>query len=234
MTECVETLCNKVALCLSGQVRHGFKESMYTIKNYIIDRTNCDVFICASKNNSPRFEDLYTVLANLDIKCVSVRYIDDINLEENPPVLQQISDTQRAGFIQQTYFITECNNLKKLYEDEHNFKYGWVIRCRLDMDITSAMVDLSKLKRDRIYLPYHNKYAENKDYKTVYDRFAIGPSDLMNIYGNWYNLIYEMEAPDENLKKLVVVEAQLKYLLDYFNVKYEHLDMRMRRLGKAT
>jgi len=234
MTKCVEISYNKVAICLSGQVRHHFAESVESIKRNILDLVDCDIFICVSKNNSPKLDDLVSVLDKYKVQC-NISYICDTTDKKDVPLINCIDEQQRLGCIQQSYFVTKCNDLKKTYESMNEFKYEWVIRCRLDMIILSPLIDLNTLTRDKIYIPHIYKSSpKNTYYANMYDRFAIGPSDLMDIYGDWYNLLDRVEIQNEDKRDIKVVESQLAYILQKSNIEIEYLDMKMKRAGRST
>ena len=78
------------------------------------------------------------------------------------------------------YSIHKCNELKKNYEIENNFKYDFVIRTRYDFGL-SEPIYIDNFDRNIIYAPNDNSHAYGFN-----DQFAIGSSENIDIYSDVY------------------------------------------------
>lgn len=204
----------RVALCLSGQTRTYEKcfDSQY---NHIIKKYNCDVFIHTWTYNGlyPKTPDNLHYCKEYNInnydKYLNNNYLIDskiISLYNPKKILIEYPDknffishspSNNVKFfnaIMMYYSIYQSNQLKIQYENDRDFKYDIVIRCRFDLFFENFDIILD----NNLYLaPNENidkpfsvqmrdvlniigpKYMPN-------DQFSYGTSDAMDYYCNLY------------------------------------------------
>jgi len=166
----------KIALCISGYLR-TFKECYSNILENVIYDNDYDVFIHTYNKwgHSQSFQSDIDVNKDIDLdyiknlknlKGLVVDKYDDVKyLFENKIKLPH-HDSHRV--LSMLYKIYQCNELKKKYEIENNFKYDLVVRTRGDFDAWNG--------------------ASSDDNSLRYnDQFAIGTSEMMDYYSNMYN-----------------------------------------------
>ena len=82
----------------------------------------------------------------------------------------------------QMYGLFYCNELKRNYEIEHNFKYDFVIKTRYDL-LLGWKPNFNSLDPKKFYsLPYNKqkKIHKGKDYITLTDFFWISGTEIMD------------------------------------------------------
>lgn len=184
----------KVALCISGHLR-TFESNFRTVKEHILDKFDCDVFIHTwdTLGLSYRAGD-----SNLHI-AETRKYIDKINQLYKPkkiviekakhfnitPIMHQRSSPHRdtAGVLSMFYKIEECNKLRKEYETEHKVKYDFVIRFRSDLWLESPMPIDYKTNSNHLYLPIYGNFGG------ACDQIAFGTPAIMDKYSTLYSNI---------------------------------------------
>ena len=80
------------------------------------------------------------------------------------------------------YGLFYCNELKRNYEIEHNFKYDFVIKTRYDL-LLGWKPNFNSLDPKKFYsLPYNKqkKIHKGKDYITLTDFFWISGTEIMD------------------------------------------------------
>jgi hypothetical protein len=74
--------------------------------------------------------------------------------------------------------------MRKEKEKKENFKYDYVLRCRMDVLYTSP-VPQTEFKKDRIYIPnFHHHGGIN-------DRFCLAPAELIDNYMNIIDMYFD-------------------------------------------
>jgi hypothetical protein len=192
----------RVALCISGQPRNvhrGIKILLYNIK------IDFDVFIHAwwdsesskslfIKSNAAKLNDVVSepvgdgwlnqIYENYNVKKLLLETQKNFKVSDE---LERRKTKYANAFniYSGLYSIYKCNQLKKEYELENNFKYDKVIRSRFDFGF-DKILDFEKYDDNIIYVPDDNGYRHNYGFN---DQFAIGSSYNMDIYSDMYNNI---------------------------------------------
>lgn len=215
----------KIAVCLSGEPRRHIRTSLVSIYKNIIFPYNCDVFIYAGKDQF--IDDFFFTILRNRYEFVSLVLREDFEIKNAPRFFDHVRVRAKGhyGFLQrylqQLYYIEKCNELKKTYEYNNNFKYDLVIRSRLDLGFNKEL-KLDKIRYDCINLGKRN-YTNNYD-----DCFAIGPSNLMDIYSNRFSKFMMIDFVPKG--KLDGSEKQLKYYLSEEGVPVNFLDWHPQEL----
>lgn len=166
----------RVAICLSGQLRN-FKETFPYFKSFIIDDLSPDIFI-------------YTDEYDVEIEKLYIpKYFEfNTNIIKNNLDYRHInSSTNEISLLNQFYKISECNKLKCKYENENNFKYDLVIRCRFDSFFTRKFKkDELHIEDNQIIVPWGWDFKCVSEY-AVTDIFALGRSDTMDKYSSVFD-----------------------------------------------
>jgi hypothetical protein len=85
------------------------------------------------------------------------------------------------GIISMFYSIYQSNLLKRNYEKLNNVKFDKVIRMRFDSDFENKTLVLSELNSD-LSIPDEEDWCGG-----INDQFAVGSSQLMDVYCDMYN-----------------------------------------------
>lgn len=185
----------RVALCLSGQMRN-FEDYYQSLFDKIINVYNTDVFLHTWKVKSSKEEmclnifkpklylidyfDYKNVINNNDIILLNEEILNKKNFDNKNRDNKWIPELcgTPENIYGMFYSMNKCNELKKKYEIENNFRYDLVFRTRMDLFFKD---DFNFNIEDEIILP------ENKGFYGD-DHFAYGKSDLIDKY-QVYNYI---------------------------------------------
>lgn len=187
----------KIALVLSGQIRHLKKGYEFIYKN-LMEGYEVDVFIHAWHNkekDGENFSSWWVGTHNKEDDVLSLeiykpkKYIIEPqkDFDNKTYNANKFEGSYRINAtLSMFYSIKEANKLKKEYEKELNFKYDIVVRCRFDFCILTK-VNYEKFKyKDFIY------FIDNCSHEPsvcMNDHFAFSNSDYMDIYSNTFDSI---------------------------------------------
>lgn len=194
----------RIALCLSGFVRN-FKESYkYLLDNLIYDEQHEYDFFVHTYNkigNTKSWQydielgdeisesEIIELYKPKKIVIEDTNNIKLIELSKNIILSKNISggfsvDPLRSLAMFRKIYL--CNELKKQYELEYNFKYDYVIRCRFDLRLNKKINfdenDINYLNVS--YSPYLN--IGDIEPNMINDSFAYSSSINMDKYSNIY------------------------------------------------
>jgi hypothetical protein len=190
----------RVALCISGHLR-SYTKTLPSIITNLIKKYNPDIFISTwsspgfwSNNKSvygvsnrckifdkKDFDKIKTLLKPKEFEIeeltedLALRFIKEadhiISTRPQPPKYRW---GKKQNIIGMYYKINKCNELKKKYENKHNFKYDLVIRTRPDIIINNC--ENLEPKKNTILI-----YNQGNDINFhIGDLFFAGPSDVMD------------------------------------------------------
>lgn len=190
----------KAALCISGHLR-TFLDNYKSVKENILDRLNCDVFIHTweTLGMSYRFTDgnlHFTETRNLIDRIHQLYKPKQIIIEKTKNftvtslMRQRLLDGRDIpGIIGMYYKIEQCNNLKKEYEQKAGFTYDCVIRFRGDLWVEQPIPINDSTNLNHVFLPMYGNFGG------ACDQFAFGNSAMMDKYASLYsNLDSLMQA----------------------------------------
>lgn len=211
----------RIALCLSGQLRfveQGYYES---IKPNILELGNVDVFIHTwnispeqvgkpfiNGGGHPMGEPVKsTIAADTQRLYQPSRMIVEPQIQfESGKWADRTTWYKSEYMLSMFYSIYAANELKKSYEQEHSFKYDWVIRSRFDITTPSGKLPLHSLNSSNLYIPTGGFDTING----YLDSLAYSNSENMDIYSNTYNNVHSiMESPDMRLVGEYVLRKHL-------------------------
>jgi hypothetical protein len=200
----------KVALCLSGQAR--FLEICYyeSMKPYILEAFNPDVFIhtwdisnmvgehfrngndWAMGDKIPKnlMETMLTLYN--PVNCIIE---PQIQFESNKWSNRLMPSIKSDHLYSMFYSIYKSNELKKQYEQKNNFIYDWVIRIRFDMAIPSGPLPLNKLDNNFLWVAT-GCFDNNNGYL---DSLGYSHSKIMDIYSDTFNHIDDIIDKNPNM-----------------------------------
>jgi hypothetical protein len=211
----------KIALCISGEIRHGFAAFPYIYNSFLNQRNNVDVFIHSWEYDKDLFELYSAKLTSLD-ECEPTReyLLETLNL--NKSVSKDF--TSNVGNNLLMYF--GINKSISLVDDT----YDILIRIRPDMylnkklDFDKIISDIGSNKYDiQIPSPQYNFGGYN-------DQIAIGNYKSMKIYGDFINHIESVS----NENNFWHSETLLKKYLDKLNIKVNQIDYEYKLLRDVT
>lgn len=205
----------KIALCVSGELRHFDKCYKYW-KQYI-DLDNIDVFAYITETNDSKYDYFK--------KTMKPKLI----VRDNNCTTKCLNSTMKNSILMFEK-IYKCNNLKKKYENMHNFKYDCVIRIRPDLIIRSGIPVYNAYKYTKnIFIPRHISNfvmlnilnLDNMYGIGICDQLAFGSSYIMDVYSDMYKFICNTK-----IKTICVApEYYLSKYLKYRNVTHKFVDI---------
>jgi len=159
----------KVALCISGQIKDKYKLGLYSIKKYIIDVLDVDVFFNFTPVENTKVQN--DILKILKPK----RYVfENIN---NDSYINEYSKNYKIMMTR----IINCNELKKQEEIYNGYKYDIVIRIRPDFLMKSSIHDsiIDSDMSNKLYY-YDFLYLPICSYYGISDQFFLTDSATMD------------------------------------------------------
>ncbi len=222
----------RVALLMSGHLR-SYNEAYASIKKFILDMYNPDVFI--HTYNSPGY---WTPDDNLELDNKHLDYTKEdfhhlkmlyapikLQIETLTPELQKsyrdeanklfekYGTKKRWGrngnIIAMFHNLKKCYNLMKDYEQSKNIKYDFIIRIRPDLVINSIST---------IFYLDNDLYLAEKEEKEFYeDVLFAGKRDSMDKILNLYDYIEELYKQENNL---LDPHDLIKSCVKHFNLKF--------------
>jgi hypothetical protein len=214
----------KLCILLSG-LQRNFEPFIENQLNIVINAHDLDVFIFTSNQNALRFYDSNGVIdyvkrenfAN-DEKFFKSKYknlkgihIDNDDCKFNEFIRQNHVTKHRnhtLNMINSYFKINECIKLMECYENENNFKYDIVIRCRLDFFAYNDFLNPHTICRTVIYLPM-SKYNDHKD-----DSGFIMHRSCVEYFKQFINCVIQFNDQNE----FIIIEDQL---FDYLKKQYQ-------------
>lgn len=211
----------KIALCLSGHTRNY----VYNYPNLSLnsDEFNVDTFISTvwqsglPDKTTPSYisyhSQPYNITTQINVADILTKYKPVLyKIEEDYNITSELmqfkyqktlhnADLSHIGMM--FYRIYQANELKKQYEQSHNFKYDYVIRSRFDIKINELSIDLSKI---HIWI----------DKEGMCDLFFAGNSDTMDKICEIYNWFISQDIVF--LQNFNSAEHILKYYINTLNL----------------
>lgn len=212
----------RVALLLFGFLR-SYKHNYQNLKNIILDKYSCDIFIHISENENR--EDRYinnnkNLLEKIETVIELYNPISFI-CEKEEGYNNTINNT-----VKYYYKMYQVNNLRRRYEKLNKFKYDIVIAMRPDIyflsDYNIILSNLSKIKNNNLIYPDSNlNRIDNSSKKTINDHLCIGNSNSINIYCKFYkHLNYYFNKNFEKNNKTISFESILYEYIINNNIKH--------------
>ena len=203
----------KIALCLSGQPR-SYKKAHEYLKRNLLDHFNVDVYLHAWRPKVGRiavFDELNTLYNPIQF-IMDESLPETINSDLNVPNASHPANFCTSMF----YSIHRANDFRLREEAKKDKKYDFVIRSRFDLAL-NKVIDFSTLERGKIYV---SKDTDGPN-PLLNDQFAIGDSDVMNIYSGTYSLLRWYSSKGVPLCGHEMLQAQL----NHFGVPVERIDI---------
>lgn len=203
----------KIALCLSGHIRN-LEENYLSLKNNLLNFYDVDVFIHTWDTYGWRVDGIDITTQEDGFKGFDY-YSGNINqikineiLKPKKMVIDNYKDFESI-FVEKSksytnlrcpdkdrpsnmasmwYKIMKCNELKKHYEEENNFKYDIVIRTRPDLVYFAPIIDenILLLYKKAVIVPI----VESHGFAS--DLMAVGSSKIIDIASNVYEHLDEI------------------------------------------
>lgn len=219
----------KIAVCFSGGLRYPyialkslkqiFPNDFIKIFIHTWKVTNRDAFLktvagLEYKEQDKTLDDNYAILHQYDYETLLIedydthrqdfeRILSGLSFEptgEN----ECIKPRSDVGPISMHYSIHKSNELRRQYEKENAMTFDWVIRMRFDSDFEDRTLDFTKLSGD-LCIPEGEDWCDG-----INDQFAIGTSQGMNAYCNFYHNLSRLQSckyhPETMLRKHLEIE----------------------------
>jgi hypothetical protein len=217
----------KIAICISGQPRN-FKQSYISLKKYILDKYNCDIYFHSWK--APKFESTNFGRGNRQYHLNENDYDELIELYRPKKYIFEAPIVFDATGITCPIWRQPLNNSLSMFYSIYKSsqlvegEYDYIVRTRFDIDYSKFNLELPQ---EGIILPEWNTDFRVKD-KGYYDVFAIGRQRDMITYSEVFsNVISYVTNDDDLLHSLgggwLVQDSPLRneYLLKWHLVKNE-------------
>jgi len=197
----------KVAIIIPGQPRN-IQIAYNSLKAPYLDKHDCDFFIHTWFDEKFPL-DIYGKMIEL-FKPKKFLVEQQIKFAEKD-VKDPTWNTPLQNLLSMYYSMYMGNQLKSLYEEEQKFKYDFVIKMRSDLQIHRP-IELEKIEPGKLALYNWTQLAYNDIGSS--DVFAVGPSDIMDIYSDLYSkvLYYLYEDPTWNIRD---PKMRAEYILNH-------------------
>ncbi len=180
----------KLAIIIPGQPRQ-LQVGYDSLKKWYLDKYDCHIFI------HTWFDKKFPVL--IYEKMIELFNPKKILIEEqiifdDRGIKDPVWNTPLQNLMSMYYSMFMGNQLKSIYEEEKGFKYDFVMKMRSDLDIHRP-IELEKIEKGKLALYNWTQLVYNDIGSS--DVFAIGPSNVMDIYSDLYSkvLYYLNEDP---------------------------------------
>ena len=215
----------KICILLSG-LQRNFEPFIENQLNLVINAHDLDVFIFTSNQNALRYYDSNGVIDYVkkenftnDEKFFKSKYknlkgihIDQDDLKFNQFIRENNITKHRnhtLNMINSYFKINECIKLMECYENENNFKYDIVIRCRLDFFAYNDFLNPHTICGNVIYLPMSKYNDHHKD-----DSGFIMHRTCVEYFKQFINCVIQFNDQNE----FIIIEDQL---FDYLKKQYQ-------------
>lgn len=185
----------RLAICLSGQPR-SFDVAYQSLKEFYFPKHQCDVFIHTWKDTNYKSQFSDKVVEDSDdlhgnyIKLFKPKkiMIEDQIVFDATGIADPIWGCKLNSVLSMFYSIQLCNKLKCKFEREQNFRYDFVMRLRTDLRLIRPII-LEDIVPNHIGL-FNWTQANEYNERGFSDVFAVGPSELMNVYSDAFDKLH--------------------------------------------
>ena len=184
----------KVAICISGHLRDGDKLCFPSVKKFLLDKYDCDIFISAFKEEgnvqfvhrkdhpieeadmTQRILETYKPV-KYSMHSAQASWIQDLKKQwgdlstRNTAMIYQVCAMYKN--------IYEVHHMRRLHEVETGVRYDAVIRARFDTEYLSDVLEESNFFKDP-------QLTFKLGHCGVYDQTFWGPSDAMDAVSECY------------------------------------------------
>ena len=192
----------RLAICLSGQPR-AYQVAFDSLSQFYFPKYECDVFIHTWKdvNYLSQFSD--KVIQNTDdlhgdyMKLFRPKkiMIEDQIVFDDKGITDPIWGCKLNSVLSMFYSVQLSNKLKQKFEREKGFKYDFVMRLRTDLRINRPILP-EDIRPGHIGLFNWTQHSEYNE-KGFSDVFAVGPSELMDVYANAFDSLHHYLYTDQ-------------------------------------
>lgn len=213
----------KVAICISGHLRGGNELCYPSLKKYLLDKYDCDIFVSAFREmGNVQFVhlDTHPIEAGVDVSNIILDTYKPVRHTFNSANDQWIVDlknrwkdlsTRNTAKLFQIVAmhrnIYEANHLKKMYEADSGVKYDIVVRTRFDNELLSDVIEDSK------YVDGEHDLIFKSGYQGVFDQTFWGGNDVMEAASEAYLYISQIVG-ESNAKSFENAENVFTAYLD--------------------
>ncbi|KAJ7518268.1 hypothetical protein O6H91_21G061700 [Diphasiastrum complanatum] len=207
----------RVAVCLVGAAR-AFELTGPSIKKYVLDvYDQVDVFLHAPLDeNSYKFQ-----LLKGHKRLASLRIFKPNTLPETQLHKELLASTGSPngiqGLLQYFSLVEGCWDMITKYENEHIFKYQWIIRTRVDGYWSGPLPPLEHFINGYYFVPYGSQFGGFNDRLGIGDRstsqIALARLSLLStIHHQGYR-----KLNSESAFKAQLESAKIKIKLEHFS-----------------
>lgn len=222
----------KIAICISGHLREGHKLCYPSLKKYLLDKYDCDIFVSSYKEMGAKNyanTDGHIVEDDTDISSIILdtykpkRY----KIYDSNAAWMAVLENQYSGYTTRNNMrvyqiaamhrnIYTCHRLRREYEGDTGVIYDLVIRTRFDNEFISDTVE---------QLNY--KHSDGMIFKSahcgVFDQTFWGSPFYMNMTTDCWFHIHKF-VTKENVKNFENSESIFTRYLQYANIPFNIRD----------
>jgi hypothetical protein len=200
----------RTAFCFSGELRSLDKTFPSIDKNIVSKFSNVDFFVYTWADDP----DLHKMsIFEKDKRTKHILTEDRITYDEKMYNARKRPEVFIQGMLRQLHCLKRCNDIKKEYENNNNFKYDCVVRIRPDiLPINSSSLENSVEEWDMKNYMYT---SDHDDWFGYNDRLYFSNSSNMDY------ICSRIEYIDDyfNYGGLMHYETYLKHCIEQLNIK---------------
>jgi uridine kinase len=207
----------RIGIYCSGYLR-GFRTSLLKLKELFLDKYECDLYfyLISNEYESDKYINTKYAFESLIKDCNPKFYILEKNVYDDDPIHR----------IKQMWFkIYICNKVRIETEKRDSIKYDYIIRIRPDCKLECSENEIKKyielastgklIISSFSSLSYPSLELDSiKNIGNFNDQFALGNSDVMNVYCNLYNCLNTYNNIGINNSSSCLYEHLLKNRID--------------------
>lgn len=229
----------RVAICISGYLRTWSAVKQSFIDNLLCDKdVQIDVFcktyhqVDFKEQGALSTQEITNLLSGIPVRTLEITNDNIRSLTEEESLLIKRMDKDSPHPVNSwehsfngLITVAGCNQLRKTYEETHNFHYDLVVRTRFDVDYGFSML-FSKLSltNQQIIIGYGSTFGYPNDMfaiavPKIIDCYCCGAKDLVSIF-----------SKD---KTTVLGHDTLKYTIKTLSLKVSQVQIGMVKMNRT-
>lgn len=210
----------KIALCMSGQAR-GVVNGWPSICGNIMNPNAPDVFVHVwGSETDDQVKAIHDLYKPASMVVEPQRSFVNSKLDVDRQRARYPHGASRDDFVDRSYSmwysIQQANLIKERHRLTHDIQYDCVIRARFDLSF-SRPIECATYPGNMIHL------TDKCIPEMIDDRFAFGPTRLMNIYSSGFSFYDQINAIRSAGDGIFCAEIILYEMLRAFRVEYRFI-----------
>ena len=211
----------KIALCISGEIRHGVSSFPYIYNSFINGRSDVDVFIHSWEYDEALFELYNPKKVSLD-ECEPTREYLIQNLKLNSNVQKDFTSNIGNNLLMYYGINRAISMVDETYDIIVRLRPDMYLNSKLDLDTILSNIGVNQYDI-QIPSPQYNFGGYN-------DQIAIGNYKSMKLYGDFVNQIQNISNENQYWHS----ETLLKKYLDKLNIRVSQIEYEYKLVRDVT